>query len=123
MFRGRALDGDLTLMVGGGEDVIRRCQPVLEAVSSHVEHMGGPGAGAGMKLVNQLLASVQAVATCEALALARALDIKDTAQVLRVVETSSGRSLAFSRGAALLAQFEEQHVRARSSSSSSSGGV
>ena len=108
--RGRAANGDLTVMVGGDEDVVERVGPVLRAIGSKVEHMGGPGSGAAMKLANQLLASVHAVAAAEAMTLARSLGLRDTAQVLRVVSSSSGTSLAFSRGAALLAELEATHV-------------
>ncbi len=41
-------------MVGGKEEHLKTCMPVLEAMGSRVEHMGGWGAGAAAKLVNQV---------------------------------------------------------------------
>lgn len=42
-------------MVGGKKEHLDTCLPVLEAMGSRVEHMGGWGAGAAAKLVNQVL--------------------------------------------------------------------
>lgn len=43
-------------MVGGKKEHLDTCLPVLEAMGSRVEHMGGWGAGAAAKLVNQVQA-------------------------------------------------------------------
>ena len=45
-----AAAGQLTLMVGGDEDVLERARPVLAAYGSTIFHMGPVGAGAAMKL-------------------------------------------------------------------------
>lgn len=41
-------------MVGGKEEHVKTCMPVLEAMGSRIEHMGGWGAGAAAKLMNQV---------------------------------------------------------------------
>lgn len=41
-------------MVGGKKEHLDTCLPVMEAMGSRVEHMGGWGAGAAAKLVNQV---------------------------------------------------------------------
>lgn len=41
-------------MVGGKEEHLDTCRPVFEAMGSRIEHMGGWGAGAAAKLVNQV---------------------------------------------------------------------
>lgn len=45
-------------MVGGKKEHLDTCLPVLEAMGSRVEHMGGWGAGAAAKLVNQVQALI-----------------------------------------------------------------
>lgn len=65
-----AIDGTLSVMVGGDAAALERARPVLSAMSSRVVHVGGPGAGQVTKAVNQLvvLATIEVVA--EALVLA-----------------------------------------------------
>jgi 3-hydroxyisobutyrate dehydrogenase-like beta-hydroxyacid dehydrogenase len=61
--------GTLGLMVGGEAADLEACRPVLEKVATDVRHCGPNGAGATMKLVNNLLAGVIAAATMEAMLL------------------------------------------------------
>jgi 3-hydroxyisobutyrate dehydrogenase-like beta-hydroxyacid dehydrogenase len=66
----------LVAMVGGPADALERARPVLEAMTKAHFHLGGPGAGAAMKLgVNVMIAS-QTVAISEALNLAEAAGIE-----------------------------------------------
>ncbi len=65
----RAADGTLTIMVGGDKEAFERAQPVLNDLGKHVIHVGGPGAGQAVKLVNQLMISIIMVANAEALTL------------------------------------------------------
>ena len=51
-----ALDGQLTLFVGGDEAVLRRVEPVLDTFSRSVVWVGGLGAGSITKLVHNALA-------------------------------------------------------------------
>ena len=51
-----ALEGQLTLFVGGDEAVLRRVQPVLHTFSRSVVWVGGLGAGSITKLVHNALA-------------------------------------------------------------------
>jgi 3-hydroxyisobutyrate dehydrogenase-like beta-hydroxyacid dehydrogenase len=45
-------EGWATLMVGGDDDDVKRCMPVLRSMARYVIHLGGPGAGQAGKLVN-----------------------------------------------------------------------
>jgi 3-hydroxyisobutyrate dehydrogenase-like beta-hydroxyacid dehydrogenase len=83
--------GTLTIMVGGEEDALERARPALEAMGQTVLHLGGPGAGATMKLaVNSLVfAVVQAVA--ESLVLAEAAGI-ERSRAYDVFGASAARS-------------------------------
>ncbi len=62
--------GTLGLLVGGDADVLERARPVLTVISQRITHMGASGAGATMKLVNNLMAAVQAASLAEGLVLA-----------------------------------------------------
>lgn len=87
----RALRGDLTVMVGGGEDVVRRARPFLDAVGSEVHHVGPPGAGEATKLANQLMMFASLAATHEALDLAARYGVAESS-VLAAVSRSTGDS-------------------------------
>jgi 3-hydroxyisobutyrate dehydrogenase-like beta-hydroxyacid dehydrogenase len=85
----RAADGTLTIMVGGDKDAYERGLPILSALGSNVIHVGGPGAGQAVKLVNQLMISMIMVANAEALTLGVKAGVP--LQVLtEVIGTSSG---------------------------------
>jgi len=51
-----ALEGQLTLFVGGDEAVLRRVEPVLDTFSRSVVWVGGLGAGSITKIVHNALA-------------------------------------------------------------------
>lgn len=65
----RASDGTLTIMVGGDKEAFDRGQPILSVLGKNVIHVGDPGAGQAVKLVNQLMISIIMVANAEALTL------------------------------------------------------
>jgi 3-hydroxyisobutyrate dehydrogenase len=65
----RAADGTLTIMVGGSKETFERARPILGALGKHVIHVGEPGAGQAVKLVNQLMISIIMIANAEALTL------------------------------------------------------
>jgi 3-hydroxyisobutyrate dehydrogenase-like beta-hydroxyacid dehydrogenase len=89
----RALEGDLTVTVGGDAGVFERVRPVLQAVGSDVRHVGPSGAGAAVKLANQLMLFSALAGAYEALEFARAYDV-DEQVVLDAVATSTGDSWA-----------------------------
>ena len=67
-----AAKGSLTVMVAGAKQVFEQSKPVLEAFSARIYYMGEkPGAGAQVKVINQLLCGVHLAAAGEALALAK----------------------------------------------------
>ncbi|MEU9348416.1 NAD(P)-dependent oxidoreductase [Streptomyces sp. NPDC048278] len=89
--------GCVRLFVGGSCEVLKRCRPLLEAVTSadRISLVGGPGAGYITKLLVNLLWFGQAVATAEALLLGRRAGI-DLA-VLRDVLAGSAAGSDFIR--------------------------
>jgi 3-hydroxyisobutyrate dehydrogenase len=92
-----ARTGKLQIFVGGDAAVLDRCRPVMEALadSQRIIHVGANGAGYTVKLLVNLLWFGQAVATSEALLLARraGLDL----DVLRQTLATSAASTAFIR--------------------------
>ncbi len=80
-----AAKGTLTIMAGGPKEAFERVRPVLEAFGARIYHLSEEnGAGAQMKVINQLLCGVHLAAAGEALAMARRqnLPLKPTLEIL-----------------------------------------
>ncbi|MEA2342588.1 MAG: hypothetical protein QOF63_757 [Thermoanaerobaculia bacterium] len=71
----QALSGRLEVFVGAADEEYDRVRPVLEILGT-VHHVGGPGSGAAMKLVANLVLGAVIVTLGEALALGDALDLR-----------------------------------------------
>jgi 2-hydroxy-3-oxopropionate reductase len=66
-----AIEGTLTIMVGGPADALETVQPVLEAMSQTITHVGALGDGSIAKAANQIMVAAQMVAMGELLVLAQ----------------------------------------------------
>lgn len=88
-----AIAGTLRAYVGGEADVLASCRPVLEAMATTIVHIGGPGQGLAMKLVNNMLCQVGWVAASEALAVGAKAGL-DRAQMVELLCAASGDSAA-----------------------------
>jgi 3-hydroxyisobutyrate dehydrogenase/2-hydroxy-3-oxopropionate reductase len=79
-----AVDGNLTIMVGGEERDVERARPVLDALAKTVFHMGPLGTGSAMKLaVNTVIFGLnQALAEGLVLAEAAGVDRERAYEVL-----------------------------------------
>jgi 3-hydroxyisobutyrate dehydrogenase len=62
-----AIEGTLTIMVGGAEAAFTRALPLLERLGKRVTHMGQSGAGQMTKLANQIAISLTLEAVAETL--------------------------------------------------------
>jgi 3-hydroxyisobutyrate dehydrogenase-like beta-hydroxyacid dehydrogenase len=60
--------GKLNVMVGADDETFARLEPVLKAFAENVFHVGGPGAGHIIKLLNNFIAQAICTATAEAFA-------------------------------------------------------
>lgn len=85
-------EGSAVLMVGGDAAAFTSCRDLLAALAPEVFHCGGPGAGARMKLVTNVVLGLNRAALAEGLALAQGLGL-DTRQALTVMQ----RGPAYSR--------------------------
>jgi 3-hydroxyisobutyrate dehydrogenase len=75
--------------VGGKQEVFERAKPLLATLGKQVVHVGGPGAGQTVKLVNQLMISIIMIANAEALSLGVRAGIP-LETLVEVIGTSSG---------------------------------
>ena len=67
----KAIDGTLSFMVGGKQEVFDRCKPLLETMGASVVRCGDVGAGNTTKLANQVVVACNIQAVAEALTLAQ----------------------------------------------------
>ena len=81
-----ALNGTLTIMLGGPEEALEKVLPVLEAMGKTITHVGGLGDGQIAKAANQIMVAAQMVAMGELLILAQ----KAGANPEKVVEAIRG---------------------------------
>lgn len=79
-----AIDGTLSIMVGGDAAVFERVRPVFEVLGSNIVHVGSHGAGQVTKMCNQVVIAQTLNAIAEAFALAGAAGV-DPARVRRAL--------------------------------------
>lgn len=79
-----AAAGELNFLVGGSGAAVEKARPLFAAMGRSVVHLGPTGSGALLKLMNNFLCGVQAVALAEALAVIEkaGLDGNTATQVL-----------------------------------------
>jgi 2-hydroxy-3-oxopropionate reductase len=70
-----AINGTLTIMVGGKAEALDTARPVLEAMGKTITRIGDSGAGQVAKACNQIVVAVTIEAVAEAMALARACGV------------------------------------------------
>ena len=66
-----AIEGTLSIMVGGQPEVFERVLPIFQKLGRNIVHVGGSGAGQVAKACNQLVLSLTLLGVAEALTLAR----------------------------------------------------
>jgi 2-hydroxy-3-oxopropionate reductase len=85
-----AVQGTLSIMVGGPEDVFERVLPILQVLGKNVVLCGGHGAGQTTKLCNQVLVALQLEAVGEALVLGAKAGV-DPAKIVAVLSSGLAR--------------------------------
>jgi 2-hydroxy-3-oxopropionate reductase len=66
----KAIDGTLSIMVGGKKEIFDLCAPILQKMGASVVLCGDIGAGNTTKLANQIIVAVNIAALSEAMVLA-----------------------------------------------------
>ncbi|MGV8987877.1 MAG: NAD(P)-dependent oxidoreductase [Cypionkella sp.] len=86
-----AARGEITVLVGGEQDLFDLHRPALEAIGDKIFHMGPLGSAAVIKVITNMLAFIHLVADGEALMLAKrgGLDLKTAYEA---ISASSGSS-------------------------------
>ncbi len=88
-----AVNGTLTIMVGGEQEAFEKVRPVLESMGKkeNIFHVGDVGSGEIVKIVNNLLAGTIAASISEALVLGVKAGV-DVETMTKVIGVSSGAS-------------------------------
>ncbi|HEU5027309.1 MAG TPA: 2-hydroxy-3-oxopropionate reductase [Spirillospora sp.] len=94
-----AVDGTLSIMVGGAEADVEEARPVLSAVGRTVVHVGPPGAGQTVKAANQLIVAGNIQLVAEALVFLEAHGV-DTGAAVEVLSGGLAGSTVLDRKAA-----------------------
>lgn len=91
--------GKLNTMVGANADVFARIEPVFKAYCENIFHVGGPGNGHTIKLLNNFVAQAICTATAEAFAVgAKAgADLRQLVKVISAGGVNSGLFQAMAR--------------------------
>ena len=97
-----AMNGKLSVMVGGDAAVLERARPVLEAYGARITHMGAVGSGQATKAVNQVLVAGIAHAVTEGLALGEALGLEADRLIPTLAAGAAGNWFLDKRGATML---------------------
>jgi len=86
-----AIEGTLTIMVGGKRDVFEKCLGVFQTMGKNIVYTGPSGNGQKTKLVNQIICACNIVSMTEGLRFAElsGLDLETT---FRVVSSGSAAS-------------------------------
>lgn len=98
-----AIDGTLTIMVGGKKEAFTQCLPIFQVLGKNVFHVGRNGNGQRLKLVNQVICGLNILAVVEGLRFAKAAGL-DLKTVHDAVSTGAASSWMLTNlGSAILA--------------------
>lgn len=86
-----AINGALSIMVGGDAEVLKRCQPIFEAMGKNIIHVGSNSMGQTVKLMNQILVAGTLNAVVEALVFAQKSGV-DLEKAISAVEGGAAGS-------------------------------
>jgi 3-hydroxyisobutyrate dehydrogenase len=86
-----AVQGALTIMVGGPSEACEAIEPLLRSLGSRVVRCGEAGSGHAVKALNNLMSAAHLLASSEAIQIGQAFGL-DPRVILDVVNGSSGRS-------------------------------
>ncbi|GHF63073.1 2-hydroxy-3-oxopropionate reductase [Amycolatopsis bartoniae] len=100
-----AIEGSLSIMVGGAAEDFAAARPVLEAVGSTVVHVGAAGAGQTVKAANQLIVAGTIELVAESLVFLEAHDV-DTGAAIEVLSGGLAGNRILDRKAAAMVRRE-----------------
>ena len=97
-----ARNGKLSVMVGGGSDMLERARPILAAYAARISHMGDTGSGQATKAVNQVLVAGINEAVCEGLAMGEKLGLDPQRLLPTLMAGAASNWFLDKRGATML---------------------
>src|SRR5699024_8176135 len=71
----KAIDGTISVMAGGDQDVFDKCFPIMEAMAGSVVRTGEVGSGNSTKLANQIIVALNLAAVSEAFVLTEKMGV------------------------------------------------
>lgn len=89
----KAVNGTLTFMVGGKEDIYNKVLPLFNMMGTHIIYMGKTGNGQLTKMINNSLYDINCVAFSEMMPFAQKLGLEPE-KIASVVNSSTGSSYA-----------------------------
>ena len=108
----QARDGTLYLICGGDEEAFARVRPLLEAMSSSLRFVGGPGRAAQVKALVNMLMNINTAGLAEALGLGAALGLDLAALSDVFAHTGANSRVLQTDGADMLAREHEAYFSA-----------
>jgi 3-hydroxyisobutyrate dehydrogenase len=87
----KAVDGTLTVMVGGDADILKLVKPILINIGNSVIYTGGLGSGHAAKALNNFVSAAGLSAACEAVLIGKEFGI-DPSILVDVMNQSTGRN-------------------------------
>ena len=100
---GGAINGALSIMVGGPDKAVERARPLFEAMGKTIVHCGPNGAGQVTKLCNQTVCVLNILAAAEAVTLAEKAGL-DVDRMLEAVSAGAANSWMIQNLAPLMAK-------------------
>ena len=98
----KAVEGTLSVMVGGDRAVFERVEPVLAAMGGSVVHVGELGAGNIAKLANQVVVALNIAAVSEAFVLSRKAGVPPEAVFAAIRGGLAGSTVLEAKGPMML---------------------
>jgi 2-hydroxy-3-oxopropionate reductase len=99
-----AIEGTLSIMVGGDADDVTAARPVLEAVGSTIVHVGPAGSGQTVKAANQLIVAGTIELVAEALVFLEAHGVDTEAAVEVLAGGLAGNRILDRKAAGMIAR-------------------
>ncbi|GAB3429573.1 NAD(P)-dependent oxidoreductase [Flindersiella endophytica] len=106
-----AIDGALSIMVGGAADAFEAAQPVFDAVGKTIVHVGPAGAGQTVKAANQLIVAGTIELVAESIVFLEAQGVDTEAAVRVLAGGLAGNAILDRKAAAMLARRFEPGFR------------
>ena len=91
--QGGAIEGTLTIMVGGKEEIFKQCKDIFAAMGKNIYYCGPIGSGETSKIVNNMVLAVCMQATCEGMVLGIKAGVQPKT-LFEIISKSSGQNWA-----------------------------